>query len=62
MLYNIDKQHIQTDDDCFTCQHFDLLRLKCDGYNKTCFEYDEATKTVIDGITHLPLTINKKGE
>jgi hypothetical protein len=59
MLYNIEKKEIKTDEMCIKCQYYDSKLLKCNGLNKCCFEYDETTKTIIDGITKLPLNIKE---
>lgn len=60
MLYDIEKKKVHTDTDCLTCPHYDSNLLICNGLNKCCFEYDKATKTVIDGVTKLPLKISEK--
>lgn len=57
MLYNIEQKKIKTALDCCSCTHFDKETKKCNGINKVCFEYDEKTKTVIDGITKLPIKV-----
>jgi hypothetical protein len=57
MLYNIEQKKIKTALDCCSCSHFDKKTKKCNGINKVCFEYDEKTKTVIDGITKLPIKV-----
>ena len=55
MLYNIEKNKIQSQVQCLTCRHYDKKLKKCNGLNICCFEYDNATKTIIDGVTKLPL-------
>ena len=40
--------------DCANCAHFDRRTKTCNGLNKICFEYDEKTQTIIDGITKMP--------
>lgn len=57
MLYNIEKRKEQKLEDCFSCQYFDEKEKRCKGINKACFIYDSKTKTIIDGITKLPITI-----
>lgn len=61
MLYDIEKKKVHSPIDCFTCPHYDSRLLKCHGANKCCFEYDEKTKTVIDGVTKLPLKVGNNG-
>ena len=41
-------------------KEFDSKLKKCNGLNKTCFEYDEKTNTIIDGVTKMPVQL--KGE
>lgn len=60
MLYNVNNKKIQTVIDCFTCPHYNPTTLGCSGLNKVCFEYDEKTQTIIDGVTKLPINVNKK--
>ena len=60
MLYNIEKKKIQNALLCAKCPHQDKKTLDCNGLNKACFEYDEKTDTIIDGVTKLPLNLNKK--
>ena len=60
MLYNIEKKQKQTMLTCATCPYMDKKTLLCSGINKACFEYDEKTDTIIDGITKLPLNLNEK--
>ena len=55
MLYNIEKKKVMRPTDCILCSHYDKKQKKCNGIGKACFEYDELTKTVIDGVTKLPL-------
>ena len=55
MLYNKDLKKVQASSQCITCQHFDKTQKKCNGFGKTCFEYDPKTKIVIDPITKLPI-------
>lgn len=55
MLYNIERKKTMSPKDCLTCPHYDKGKKKCEGIGKACFEYDELTKTVIDGVTKLPL-------
>lgn len=57
MLYNIDKNDIQTNVMCIKCKYFDKKTHKCNGIGKVCFEYDKKTKTIIDPITKLPLKL-----
>lgn len=54
-LYNKDLKRVITITDCATCPQFDRKLKKCNGIDKLCFEYDEKTKTCIDGVTHLPI-------
>lgn len=61
MLYNIEKKKIHEETDCCTCPYYDTRLLKCHGINKCCFEYDAATKTIIDGVTKLPLKVGNNG-
>jgi len=60
MLYNILKKKTQEITDCLKCPYFDLKLKQCSGLNKVCFEFDEKTNTVINGITKMPLDL--KGE
>lgn len=57
MLYNLKKRRIKKATDCASCPYFDKATKKCSGMNKNCFLYDEKTKTIVDGITKLPLKI-----
>lgn len=57
MLYNINKHRTKKATDCASCPYFDKKTKECKGKNKNCFLYDKTTKTVIDGITGLPLKI-----
>ena len=57
MLYNLKKRRIKKATDCASCPYFDKETKKCSGMNKNCFLYDEKTKTIVDGITKLPLKI-----
>lgn len=59
MLYNIEKKELKTDKTCIGCAYYDKRLKKCDGLNKCCFEYDPKTQTVIDGITKMPMKIEK---
>ena len=59
MLYNIEQNKKQSVLTCADCQYFDKKTLLCSGINKACFEYDEKTDTIIDGVTKLPLNLNK---
>lgn len=58
MLFNIEKKEIFSQAQCLTCSHYNKKLKKCEGLNKVCFEYDEKTKTIIDGVTKLPLKTN----
>lgn len=58
MLYNKTEKRIQKMADCLTCQYFDKKLKKCGGIGKTCFEYDELSKTAIDPITQLPIKLD----
>ena len=60
MLYNIEKKKIKQPKDCFSCECYDKKELKCTGLNKVCFEFDETTYTVIDGLSKLPIKIIKE--
>ena len=62
MLYNINLNRVRDINDCITCPAFNKKTKRCEGIDKVCFEYDEATKTIIDGVTKLPINPNKKGE
>lgn len=63
MLYNIEQKKVQSFFDCYRCSYYDITLKKCNGLNKCCFIYDEKTKTIIDGVTKMPLDITKlKGE
>ena len=57
MLFNIKFKKVKKATDCNSCRYFDKKTKECSGKNKNCFLYDEKTKTVIDGITGLPLKI-----
>lgn len=57
MLYNKEKQKIQSTVDCQTCQYFDKRKKKCKGLGKNCFEYDAKTQTAIDPVTKLPIRL-----
>lgn len=57
MLYNKDLKKVQSIADCLKCPCFDKQLKQCKGLNKVCFEYDEKTKTCIDGITKLPIKL-----
>lgn len=59
MLYNLEKKRVKELGDCAACPHFNQSDLRCEGLNKICFEYDAKTKTIIDGVTKLPLKIEK---
>ena len=56
------KKKIKKATDCASCPYFDKETKKCNGINKNCFLYDIKTKTLIDGVTGLPLKIKVKGE
>ena len=62
MLYNINLKKTREITDCFSCHCFNAKTKRCEGIDKVCFEYDEATKTIIDGVTKLPINPNNKGE
>lgn len=57
MLYNIKERKVKKATDCASCPYFDRKTKKCNGINKNCFLYDKTTKTIIDGVTGLPLKI-----
>lgn len=59
MLYNIETGKVKELGDCAQCSHFNKTDLRCEGLNKCCFEFDEKTKTIIDGVTKLPLKMVK---
>ena len=54
MIYNTKLKRVRTMLDCAKCAHFDQITKTCKGLNKICFEYDEKTQTIIDGITKMP--------
>jgi hypothetical protein len=58
MLYDNYLKREHTRADCLTCEYFDKQLKVCNGLNKKCFEYDEKTKTIIDGITKMPVNKN----
>lgn len=60
MLYNIEKKKTRTMLDCGSCPHFNKGTFRCEGLNKCCFEYDPKTKTIIDGVTKLPLKVGEE--
>lgn len=62
MIYNLGKERIKKATDCASCPYFDKATKKCSGINKNCFLYDKKTKTLIDGVTGLPLKVKIKGE
>lgn len=57
MLYNKEKKRVKQGVDCITCQYWDSKLKKCNGLNKNCFEYDEKTQKIIDGITKKAISI-----
>lgn len=57
MLYNVVKKKVKTLVDCFSCPYWDGRTKSCRGLNRVCFEYDEKTKTIIDGKTKLPRNV-----
>lgn len=57
MLYNKNYRRIKKPIDCMTCACYDKTLKECKGLNKVCFEYDEKTQTLIDGITKLPIKL-----
>lgn len=59
MLYNIEKKKVKGAFDCGDCPYLDKENARCNGLNKCCFEYDPKTKTIIDGITKLPLKVGE---
>lgn len=59
MLYNKDREKVQTNADCLTCPYFDRAKKKCKGIGKACFEYDPITMTAFDPVTKLPINFNK---
>ena len=59
MLYNLLENRVKKATDCISCPYFDKTTKACGGINKNCYLYDEKTKTVIDGVTGLPLKIKK---
>lgn len=61
MLYNIEKKKIKTATTCVDCPYLDKALHRCEGINKCCFEYDAVTKTIIDGVTKLPLKVGNNG-
>lgn len=61
MLYNTEKKKVQNITDCFSCKYFDKKLKRCSGINAVCYEYDNTTNTIIDGLTGLPIK-NEKGE
>lgn len=60
MLYNILTKKVINLIDCNSCDKFDKKLKKCNGLNERCFEFDTKTKTIIDGVTKMP--VNLKGE
>lgn len=60
MLYNIKLDRIIGNADCFNCEFFDKQNLKCEGFGKACFEYDELTDTLLDAFSGLPLKTKEK--
>lgn len=54
MIYNTELKRVRTMVDCVKCRLFDQTTKTCKGLNRICFEYDEKTKTIIDGKTKLP--------
>ena len=60
MLWNKEKNKVQTTVDCQVCKYFDKKLKKCNGIGKICFVYDKKTGTVIDPVTKL--AIRKIGE
>ena len=61
MLYNIEKKKIKTATTCIDCPYLDKALHRCEGIIKCCFEYDAVTKTIIDGVTKLPLKVGNNG-
>lgn len=59
MLYNVEKKKIRESVDCVLCDKFNRTTKTCEGFGKVCFEYDEKTKTIVDPITKLPISISK---
>lgn len=55
MLWNIEKNKVQTTVDCQVCKYFDKKLKKCNGLGKNCFVYDKKTGTVIDPVTKLAI-------
>ena len=62
MLYNLEQKRVKKKSvtDCINCPYFNVKLKKCEGLNKNCFLYDEKTKTIVDGVTKLPLKINEE--
>lgn len=56
-LYNITYKRKKEVEDCFTCPAFDKVLKKCNGLDSVCFQYDEKTRTVINGKTKLPMKV-----
>lgn len=52
-IYNSETKKIREYSDCATCEYWDKILKKCNGYDKKCFEYDLKTRTIIDGKTKL---------
>lgn len=59
MLYNLEKKKVQSPIDCTKCPYKDKKTKLCTGINKCCFEYDSATKTIIDGVTKMPMKVRQ---
>ena len=58
MLYNKELKKVQSNIDCITCKHFDIIKKKCNGIGKNCFEYDPKTRVAIDPTTKLPIKLD----
>lgn len=62
MLFNVKENKPQRPIDCLHCKYFDTKTKQCKGIGKNCFLYDPKTRTLIDGITGLPIKLGKDGK
>lgn len=60
MLYNKETKKVKIEKDCLSCKYYDKKDKRCTGLNVNCFEYDALSGIAIDGITKLPIKVEKE--
>ncbi len=56
MYYNILKENVNTEIDCFSCPFHNHNTNVCNGFGKCCLPMDDMTNVVLDPLTDKALT------